>query len=74
MRHRLYFYIMQSKWLCKVLHNLHNHPSGNIQPSVSDLLMTKRLKEVGDLLELPVLDHVIITEESYYSFADDGKI
>ena len=68
--------IFQTALLCHASQIIlvHNHPSGNIQPSNNDLQMTKRLKDVGELLELPVLDHVIITDESYYSFADDGKI
>jgi len=68
--------IFQTALLCHATQIIlvHNHPSGNIQPSQKDLNMTKRLKEVGDLLELPVLDHVILTEESFYSFADQGKI
>lgn len=52
----------------------HNHPSGNIQPSNSDIKLTKRCKEIGELLELRLLDHLIITSESYYSFADEGMI
>lgn len=68
--------IFQTALLCHATQIIlvHNHPSGNIQPSNNDLQMTKRLKEVGELLELPVLDHVIITEESYYSFADEGRL
>ncbi len=52
----------------------HNHPSGNLQPSQTDLDLTKKLKEAGKFLELQLLDHVIITSESYYSFADEGLI
>lgn len=68
--------IFQTALLCHATQIIlvHNYPSGNIQPSNNDLQMTKRLKEVGELLELPVLDHVIITEESYYSFADEGRL
>jgi len=68
--------IFQTALLCHATQIIlvHNHPSGNIQPSNNDLQMTKRLKEVGELLELPVLDHVIVTEESYYSFADEGRL
>ena len=50
----------------------HNHPSGNLTPSESDLLLTKKLKEGGRLLEVQLLDHIIITSESYFSFADEG--
>ncbi|PSR55774.1 DNA repair protein [Adhaeribacter arboris] len=49
----------------------HNHPSCNVNPSATDITMTKRLKEVGNFLELPVLDHIIVTKEGYYSFADE---
>ncbi len=52
----------------------HNHPSGNLQPSEADLKMTRQLKQAGIWLELPVLDHLIITQESYYSMADEGVL
>ena len=50
----------------------HNHPSGNVQPSQADIQLTKKIKEGGKFLDLPVLDHLIITTEGYYSFADEG--
>ena len=50
----------------------HNHPSGNLKPSQADIDLTKRLKEGGALLDVSVLDHLIVTPFSYYSFADDG--
>ncbi len=50
----------------------HNHPSGNLTPSHADIELTKKIKEGGRLLEIQVLDHIIITSESYYSFADEG--
>jgi DNA repair protein RadC len=52
----------------------HNHPSGNKKPSEQDIQVTKKLKETGRLLEIPVLDHVIICENGYYSFADEGML
>lgn len=52
----------------------HNHPSGNLTPSSSDIELTKKLKEGGKLLDIMVLDHIIITSESYLSFADEGLI
>jgi len=52
----------------------HNHPSGNLKPSDSDLKLTSKLKNGGELLEVTILDHIILTNESYYSFADDGKL
>lgn len=51
---------------------VHNHPSGNRQPSAADILLTKKLKEAGNFLDLPVLDHLIYTDRGYYSFADEG--
>ncbi len=53
---------------------VHNHPSGNLKPSHQDIQLTKKLVESGRVLEIPVLDHVIFTDESYYSFADEGLI
>ncbi|AKD54542.1 RadC family protein [Spirosoma radiotolerans] len=50
----------------------HNHPSGNLLPSQADKDLTKKLKEAGRLLDIPVLDHLIFTDKAYYSFADEG--
>ncbi|MEI8201512.1 MAG: DNA repair protein RadC [Bacteroidota bacterium] len=50
----------------------HNHPSGNLKPSEADIQLTRKLTEAGKLLELPVLDHIIMGEEKYLSFADEG--
>lgn len=52
----------------------HNHPSGSIRPSEADIKLTKRLVECGKLLDINVWDHIILSENSYYSFADDGMI
>ena len=52
----------------------HNHPSGTARPSREDDIMTKRLVEAGKLLEVPVLDHLIITDIGYFSYADEGKL
>lgn len=52
----------------------HNHPSGNLNASQADIDLTRRIKEGGKLLEIQLLDHVIVTTESYYSLADDGFI
>ena len=57
---------------CSAIILVHNHPSGNAQPSQSDRDITRKLKNAGDFLDLPVLDHLIITEQTYYSFADEG--
>ncbi|MEN8119396.1 MAG: DNA repair protein RadC [Bacteroidota bacterium] len=50
----------------------HNHPSGNLKPSKSDIDITKKLRNAGEIMEIKVLDHVIVTDENYYSFADEG--
>lgn len=52
----------------------HNHPSGNLQLSQADIDLTLKMKEGGKLLEIQVLDHVILTSEGYYSFADEGLL
>ena len=52
----------------------HNHPSGNIQPSEADQKITKKIKECGILLDIAVLDHIIIGDDRFYSFADEGTI
>ena len=53
---------------------VHNHPSGNLQPSQSDKEITKNLKEAGKLVQIALIDHLIITKENYYSFADEGLL
>ena len=50
----------------------HNHPSGNLRPSSEDIRLTKKLKEAGKLLEIEVHDHLIVTENSYFSMAEEG--
>lgn len=50
----------------------HNHPSGNLRPSEPDKQITSKIKEACKVLDLHLLDHIILTEESYYSFADEG--
>lgn len=50
----------------------HNHPSGILQASDADKQITRKLKEAGKMLDINVLDHLIITESSYFSFADEG--
>lgn len=52
----------------------HNHPSGNLNPSESDKMLTLKLKEFGKLIDLPILDHLIFTDDDYFSFADNGMI
>lgn len=50
----------------------HNHPSGNMDPSEADIKITTKLKEAAKIVDIPVLDHVIVTDYSYFSFADEG--
>lgn len=52
----------------------HNHPSGRVKPSKADIEMTQNLIKAGKLMEIEVLDHIIVAESGYYSFADAGKI
>ena len=52
----------------------HNHPSGDIKPSRQDEALTEKIKNAGLFLDIKVLDHVIITNERYYSFADEGLL
>jgi DNA repair protein RadC len=52
----------------------HNHPSGNIQPSEADIKLTNKMKDAGILLDLPVLDHIIVGGNDYFSFADEGMM
>ena len=53
---------------------LHNHPSGMLSPSDADIRLTRKIKEAGTILDIQVLDHIILTSESYYSMADEGII
>ncbi len=50
----------------------HNHPSGKLKPSDADLQLTQKIKNAGNTLDIKLLDHLIITEKAYFSFADDG--
>jgi DNA repair protein RadC len=52
----------------------HNHPSGNLIPSAQDGFVTSQVKKACDLMNIELLDHLIITPESYYSYADDGRL
>lgn len=53
---------------------VHNHPSGDPEPSAEDRALTRRLKDAGDLLGIRVLDHIVIGDGSYRSFANDGLL
>ncbi|HOK52376.1 MAG TPA: DNA repair protein RadC [Bacteroidales bacterium] len=52
----------------------HNHPSGNLQPSKEDINFTKKILEAGKLLDIQLLDHIIVANTGYYSFADNGML
>lgn len=52
----------------------HNHPSGNLKPSRQDEELTQKIKQAGQLLEIKLLDHVIVSSEAYYSFAEEGLL
>ncbi|MGV6829401.1 MAG: RadC family protein [Flavobacteriales bacterium] len=53
---------------------IHNHPSGNLKPSLADKNLTNKLKIAGESLDIKVLDHLIITEKAYFSFADSNLL
>jgi DNA repair protein RadC len=52
----------------------HNHPSGKIQPSLADKQLTSKFKKAGEILDVKLLDHLIVTENAYFSFADEGLL
>ena len=70
---RLVFSVALKCLACSVI-LAHNHPSGNTEPSAADIQLTKNLFEGGKYLEIAVLDHLILTTESSYSFADEGLL
>lgn len=53
---------------------VHNHPSGRVKPSEEDRKLTKDMKVAGEILNIPLLDHIIIGAGRYYSFSEEGKI
>lgn len=53
---------------------VHNHPSGEVQPSLEDVNVTQKLKEAGNLLGIKVIDHLIIGKDDYFSFKEEGMI
>ncbi len=52
----------------------HNHPSGNLQPSQADESLTRKIKEAAKWMDIRLLDHIIVSNEGYYSFMEEGKI
>lgn len=59
---------------CTSLILCHNHPSGSLKPSRADEELTAKLKSAGQLLDIKVVDHIIVSDEGFYSFADDGMM
>ena len=53
---------------------VHNHPSGDVSPSLDDINVTKRIYEIGNLMGIKLVDHIIVSENNYYSFLENGKI
>lgn len=53
---------------------VHNHPSGNLKPSRQDMEITKQVRDAAQLMRIKVLDHIILTDTEYYSFADEGLL
>ena len=66
--------IMQSALLCNATSFIlcHNHPSGELKASNADLDITQKLKDAGQVMTIPLLDHLILTEEGYLSLLDEG--
>ena len=52
----------------------HNHPSGVLRPSRADVSLTKKLLQACDIVDIQLIDHLIISPESYYSFSEDGQL
>jgi DNA repair protein RadC len=62
------------KTLCTSMVLCHNHPSGTLKASKADFDLTNKVKEAGKLFDIQVLDHIILTKNSYMSFADEGNL
>jgi len=52
----------------------HNHPSGNLKPSEADIRLTRKVKNAGDIIDICLMDHIIFTDEGFYSFANEGVL
>ena len=52
----------------------HNHPSGKLRPSRQDIALTEQVKKAAEIMRITVIDHIILTDDSYYSFADEGQL
>lgn len=70
---RLIFKTALEHTACSVI-LVHNHPSGNLSPSEADKKLTSKMAAAGNLLDIPVLDHIIFTDQGYFSFKDENLI
>ena len=68
--------VLQAALLCNASGIIvaHNHPSGNLTPSTADIKITAQIKEASKIMSMALLDHIILTSDSYYSFADDAML
>ncbi len=64
--------VLMADATCFVL--VHNHPSGSLRPSKEDEVLTRRVKEAADVMQLHMVDHIIVTDGGFYSFMDEGKM
>ena len=62
------------KCLASTIILAHNHPTGGLEPSHADIVLTKKIQQAGKLLDIIVADHLIVTRQGYYSFADQGTM
>jgi len=67
-------FVAALKMNCTGILVCHNHPSGNLKPSKPDEDLTQKIKQAGLFLDIKLLDHIIVTSEGYYSFANEGII
>lgn len=63
------YLLSASSFIC-----VHNHPSGDVTPSYEDIRLTKALMEIGEMNGIPVLDHLVVSDDSYYSFREHGRM
>lgn len=70
---RIVFKTALENYACSIV-LCHNHPSGNLRPSQSDIQLTRKLKGAGETLDILILDHLIVSGQGYYSFADEGNL
>jgi len=70
----VYTAVLNPEWRAAAIIFVHNHPSGDPQPSQEDIEITRRLKEIADLFGIRVNDHVILGHDRYYSFSDKGLL